>query len=249
MIFMNLSHGKSYLYENGKKQKKWRVLEVHERDQGASVIDLSTFSYIECLAFDNTIIYQDTKTLCELVTAAISLELTPLVDLILKELARRNNEKTSKEVSKDDKPENLPFINISYSHYQQMKKSFDRKDQEPKERLKNVEVVERTEDERSIDDLVQFINGKDSDKKGATKNKKKKKNKRKKNKLNIPYQIVSVVTGALNDAATKKYDLEAWFPASKTCRVGILFKLYRLPDQKTRNSIWTEKVMMVLTSV
>ncbi|WJX31876.1 molecular chaperone [Trifolium repens] len=59
--------------------------------------------------------------------------------------------------------------------------------------------------------------------------------------LNIPYQIVSVVTGALNDAATKKYDLEAWFPASQTCRVGILFKLYRLPDQKTRNSIWTEK--------
>jgi hypothetical protein len=59
--------------------------------------------------------------------------------------------------------------------------------------------------------------------------------------LNIPYQIVSVVTGALNDAATKKYDLEAWFPASQTCRVGILFKLYRLPDQKTRNSIWAEK--------
>lgn len=36
--------------------------------------------------------------------------------------------------------------------------------------------------------------------------------------LNIPYQIVSIVSGALNDAAAKKYDLEAWFPASKTYR-------------------------------
>ncbi|KAL8154768.1 serine--tRNA ligase [Apium graveolens] len=36
--------------------------------------------------------------------------------------------------------------------------------------------------------------------------------------LKIPYQIVAIVTGALNDAAAKKYDLEAWFPASQTYR-------------------------------
>ncbi|XP_058073980.1 serine--tRNA ligase [Magnolia sinica] len=36
--------------------------------------------------------------------------------------------------------------------------------------------------------------------------------------LNIPYQIVAIVSGALNDAAAKKYDLEGWFPASKTYR-------------------------------
>ncbi|PNX91233.1 seryl-tRNA ligase [Trifolium pratense] len=36
--------------------------------------------------------------------------------------------------------------------------------------------------------------------------------------MNIPYQIVSIVSGALNDAAAKKYDLEAWFPASQTYR-------------------------------
>ncbi|CAG8839849.1 15844_t:CDS:2, partial [Racocetra persica] len=30
--------------------------------------------------------------------------------------------------------------------------------------------------------------------------------------LNIPYQIVAIVSGALNNAAAKKYDLEAWFP-------------------------------------
>ncbi|KAH9616026.1 hypothetical protein KSS87_014844 [Heliosperma pusillum] len=36
--------------------------------------------------------------------------------------------------------------------------------------------------------------------------------------LNLPYQVVAIVSGALNDAAAKKYDLEAWFPASKTYR-------------------------------
>jgi seryl-tRNA synthetase len=30
--------------------------------------------------------------------------------------------------------------------------------------------------------------------------------------LGLPYQIVKIVSGALNSAAAKKYDLEAWFP-------------------------------------
>lgn len=30
--------------------------------------------------------------------------------------------------------------------------------------------------------------------------------------LNIPYRLVSIVSGELNNAAAKKYDLEAWFP-------------------------------------
>ena len=30
--------------------------------------------------------------------------------------------------------------------------------------------------------------------------------------LEIPYQIVEIVSGALNDAATRKFDLEGWFP-------------------------------------
>ncbi|KAK4753210.1 hypothetical protein SAY87_022008 [Trapa incisa] len=36
--------------------------------------------------------------------------------------------------------------------------------------------------------------------------------------LKIPYQVVAIVSGALNDAAAKKYDLEGWFPASQTYR-------------------------------
>ncbi|GMY22517.1 serine--trna ligase [Fagus crenata] len=34
----------------------------------------------------------------------------------------------------------------------------------------------------------------------------------------LPYQVVSIVSGALNDAASKKYDLEAWFLASQAYR-------------------------------
>lgn len=30
--------------------------------------------------------------------------------------------------------------------------------------------------------------------------------------LELPYRVVNIVSGALNDAASKKYDLEAWFP-------------------------------------
>lgn len=36
--------------------------------------------------------------------------------------------------------------------------------------------------------------------------------------LNIPYQIVGIVSGALNNAAAKKLDLEAWFPGSGAFR-------------------------------
>lgn len=32
--------------------------------------------------------------------------------------------------------------------------------------------------------------------------------------LGIPYRIVNIVSGALNHAAAKKLDLEAWFPGS-----------------------------------
>ena len=36
--------------------------------------------------------------------------------------------------------------------------------------------------------------------------------------LKIPYRIANIVSGELNDNAAKKYDLEAWFPASETYR-------------------------------
>jgi hypothetical protein len=36
--------------------------------------------------------------------------------------------------------------------------------------------------------------------------------------LGLSYRVVNIVSGELNGAAAKKYDLEAWFPASKTFR-------------------------------
>jgi len=36
--------------------------------------------------------------------------------------------------------------------------------------------------------------------------------------LTLPYRIVNIASGDLNDNAAKKYDLEAWFPASETYR-------------------------------
>lgn len=36
--------------------------------------------------------------------------------------------------------------------------------------------------------------------------------------LNIPYRVVAIVSGALNNAAAKKLDLEAWFPGSGAFR-------------------------------
>merc|ERR1712241_1147000 len=36
--------------------------------------------------------------------------------------------------------------------------------------------------------------------------------------LNIPYRIVGIVSGALNNAAAKKLDLEAWYPGSGSFR-------------------------------
>lgn len=36
--------------------------------------------------------------------------------------------------------------------------------------------------------------------------------------LGIPYRVVAIVSGELNNAAAMKYDLEAWFPGSKAFR-------------------------------
>ena len=36
--------------------------------------------------------------------------------------------------------------------------------------------------------------------------------------LGIPYRIVNIVSGELNNAAAKKLDLEAWFPGSGAFR-------------------------------
>lgn len=36
--------------------------------------------------------------------------------------------------------------------------------------------------------------------------------------LELPYRVINIVSGALNDAAAMKYDLEAWFPGYNAYR-------------------------------
>ena len=36
--------------------------------------------------------------------------------------------------------------------------------------------------------------------------------------LKLPYRVINIVSGELNDAAAKKYDLEAWFPGYNSYR-------------------------------
>ena len=36
--------------------------------------------------------------------------------------------------------------------------------------------------------------------------------------LKLPYRVVAIVSGGLNDAASKKIDLEAWFPGYNNYR-------------------------------
>lgn len=51
--------------------------------------------------------------------------------------------------------------------------------------------------------------------------------------LGIPYRVVNIVSGELNNAAAKKYDLEAWFPASATHRE--LVSCSNCTDYQARN--------------
>ncbi|KAH7538072.1 SKP1-like protein 21 isoform X1 [Ziziphus jujuba] len=144
--------------------------------------------------FDEKFIRMDTKRLCELTSAADSLQLKPLVDLTSRALARIIEGKTPEEIREtfhlpDDLTEEEklePLRNITDDpRIRLLNRLYARKRKELKERekLKNVEVEEDRVDERSVEDLLTFINGGDGDSKGVRSNKNKKKNRRRKDHL------------------------------------------------------------------
>ena len=51
--------------------------------------------------------------------------------------------------------------------------------------------------------------------------------------LGLPYRVVNIVSGELNNAAAKKYDLEAWFPGGKAYRE--LVSCSNCTDYQSRN--------------
>ncbi|WMV33974.1 hypothetical protein MTR67_027359 [Solanum verrucosum] len=142
--------------------------------------------------FDEKFIRLDTKKLCELTSAADSLQLRPLVDLTSRALARMIEGKTPEEIREtfhlpDDLTEEEklePLRNMTDDpRIRLLNRLYARKRKELKERekLKNVEVEEEQHvDERSVDDLLSFINGADEDSKSARATKSKKKNRRRK---------------------------------------------------------------------
>ncbi|THG01332.1 hypothetical protein TEA_027224 [Camellia sinensis var. sinensis] len=121
-------------------------------------------------SFDEKFIRMDTKRLCELTSAADSLQLKPLVDLTSRALARMIEGKTPEEIrdtfhlpddlTEEEKLEPLknmtddPRIRLLNRLYAKK-----RKELKERERLKNVEVEEERVDYRSVDDLLSFING------------------------------------------------------------------------------------------
>ncbi|XP_061352846.1 SKP1-like protein 21 isoform X2 [Gastrolobium bilobum] len=151
----------------------------------------------ELKTFDEKFIRMDTKKLCELTSAADSLQLKSLVDLTSRALARIIEGKTPEEIREtfhlpDDLTEEEklePLRNITDDpRIRLLNRLYARKRKELKERkkLKDVEVEEEPKDERSVDDLLSFINGANGDIKGTRANKNKKKNRRRKDHAKDP---------------------------------------------------------------
>lgn len=142
-------------------------------------------------AFNEKFIRVNTEKLCELASASDSLQLRPLVDLTCSALARMIEGKTPEEIREtfhipDDLTEEEKLEPIKHAtddpHIRLLNRLYARKRKELKERkqLKYVEVKEEPVDERSLDDLLSFINGDAGDSKGVRATKNKKKNRRRK---------------------------------------------------------------------
>ncbi|CDP05173.1 unnamed protein product [Coffea canephora] len=141
--------------------------------------------------FDEKFIKLDAKKLCELTSAADSLQLRPLVDLTSRALARMIEGKTPEEIRETfNLPDDLteeeklePLRNLTDDpRIRLLNRLYARKRKELKERakVKNVEVEEeQLVDERPVDELLSFING-DGESKGVKAAKSKKKNRRRK---------------------------------------------------------------------
>lgn len=142
-------------------------------------------------SFDEKFIRMDTKRLCELASAADSLQLKPLVELTSRALARMIEGKTPEEIreifclpddlTEEEKLEPLrnitddPRIRLLNRLYAKRRKELRERD-----KLKTTGVEGVHSDDRSVDDLLSFINGSEEDSKAGKSSKSKKKSKRRK---------------------------------------------------------------------
>ncbi|XP_073278059.1 SKP1-like protein 21 isoform X2 [Primulina huaijiensis] len=157
--------------------------------------------------FDEKFVRMETKRLCELTAAADSLQLKPLVDLTSRALARVIEGKSPEEIREifhlpDDLTEEEKLEPIKNTmddpRIRLLNRLYARKRKELKEReiQRNVEVEEEHADERSVDDLLSFINGGEGDSKGTRNSKNKKKNRRRKDhQRSIPSNCTTTSNG------------------------------------------------------
>ncbi|GAB4861731.1 SKP1-like protein 21 [Ancistrocladus abbreviatus] len=142
-------------------------------------------------SFDEKFIRMDTKRLCELASAADSLQLKPLVELTSRALARMIEGKTPEEIREifclpDDLTEEEklePLRNITDDpRIRLLNRLYAKRRKELKERnkLKTAGVDDIHGDDRSVDDLLSFINGSNEDSKNVKASKSKKKSRRRK---------------------------------------------------------------------
>uniref|UniRef100_A0A0A9CM56 SKP1 component dimerisation domain-containing protein n=1 Tax=Arundo donax TaxID=35708 RepID=A0A0A9CM56_ARUDO len=187
------------IVKNGTGSSKNHAIVLPERVNPASlslILDYCRFHQVpgrsnkERKSFDEKFVRIDYEKLCKLASAALSLQLRPLVDLTCGALARIIGGKSPEEVrdifhlpddlTEEEKLEPLENINddptIRLLNRLYAKK---RKELQERQRLKDVQVQEEQKDERSLDEILCFING-DGGSGGGKAAKNKKKNKRRK---------------------------------------------------------------------
>ncbi|XP_062209549.1 SKP1-like protein 21 isoform X1 [Phragmites australis] len=198
------------IVKNGTGPSKNHAIPLPERVNPASlslILDYCRFHQVpgrsnkERKSFDEKFVRIDTERLCELTSAADSLQLKPLVDLTSRALARIIEGKTPEEIrdifhlpddlTEEEKLEPLKNINddprIRLLNRLYAKK---RKELQERQKLKDVQVQEEQKDERSLDEILCFINGDGDDfltgSGGGKTAKSKKKNKRRKDSAKNP---------------------------------------------------------------
>ncbi|KAK1377227.1 Skp1 domain-containing protein [Heracleum sosnowskyi] len=130
----------------------------------------------ECKLFVDEFVRKDTDTLCLLVHAAECLRLEELLDMVCRAIAR-NIETSSREVKHEfaslcEKSLEAEGLNLQVNQNGDLRLRLTRKmlakqkkDLQAVENVKKVEALKH--DDRSVDDLISFINGGDGDAKGS----------------------------------------------------------------------------------
>lgn len=147
-------------------------------------------SNLEMKRFNERFINANSKKLCELTVAAEMLQLSPLADLTSNSLKKFIERSTDEEIRQtfglpDDITEEDKWkpitIGTNDPQVRLLNILAERKRKELKEKLKNVSVEAPCVDDRSIDELMSFINGENEGRKEKKPSKKNHKGKDKQN--------------------------------------------------------------------